>query len=179
MKKNISIINSIGILNKSGILIKIIFYKKKGNGKIFIKNFLDKKFIDSIKNVLYLIKKKFIKIQNIIKLYNIFIIIYPLNYLISGYSINLAIFVNFLCLINNLNLNKKLIIIGNINKSGIISSPDNIRNKIFSLNLNNYILIIPKNNYENLKNIYFKNFYNLTIIEIKNLNQLLKLLNIN
>lgn len=172
-------INSIGLFKKKSILLKIFFYKKRGCGKIFFKNILDKFFIKSIKDVIFLLKLKFKKKYKILSFYDIFFIIKPYNCFISGVSINLAFFLIFFCLIENLILSKKLIIIGNINKYGHINHVDYINKKISNIKYINNILIMPKNKYENLKKIKFDFFFNSYIIEVKNLNELIKLFNIN
>lgn len=173
-----SCINSLALLNNNGVLLKICFYKKRGNGKFFFNNFFNKSFFISLKNIINFIKFNFNIIYKIISLYNIYIKILPDNFIFKYSSITLAIFLNIFCLFYNIKINKNIIILGDIDDKGNFLSINNINKKINILD-NNYFIIIPECNYINknlIKKIINRKIF---IIKISNISDLFCLFKIN
>lgn len=139
---NLSCIHSLALLNNRGILLKIYFYKKNGNGKIFFNNFLDNSLFISLKKILKIIQLNFFNIYKIMQLNNVYIKISPNDIIFKNSSISAAIFLNFFCLFYNIKLNKKVIILGDIDDKGNFLNISNIYEKINILD-NNYFIIIP------------------------------------
>lgn len=175
---NLSCINSLALLNNTGVLIKICFYKKKGNGKVFFNNFFENSFFISLKKNINFIKFNFKIIYNIIKFYNIYIKIFPNNYIFKYSSITSALFLNFFCLFLNIKINKKVIILGDIDNYGNFLNINDISKKINILN-HNYFIIIPSNIYINSNLIKKIKNKKILIIKVSNIFDLFFLFKIN
>lgn len=174
-----SSVNSIALFkNNYSILLKIYFYKKCGNGKIFFNNLLDNIFFLSVKKIINIIKYNFINLYKEIKNNNIYIKIIPSQLILKNSSISSALFINFFSLFYNIKFVNNLFILGDLDIKGNFLYINDIEKKINILKDNFYFIIIPRCNFVNYKYNLNKNT-NLYFIKISNVFELLSLFKIN